>query len=50
MSEIPKDWRAVHGNTYPVKEELKALGGRFDRDTSVWWVREGRGILGSTEY
>lgn len=35
---IPKHWRAVGGNTYPLREELKALGGRWCRDTQMWWV------------
>lgn len=38
MSDIPKDWRAVRGDTYPVREELKALGCRWDRDTGLWWA------------
>lgn len=29
---------AIQGNTYPVKDALKALGGRWDPDTKVWKV------------
>lgn len=28
----------VSGNTYPVKDELKALGGRWDAKRKVWTV------------
>lgn len=29
---------AIIGNTYPVKEQLKALGGRWDADQRAWMV------------
>ena len=35
---IPRDWKPVRGNAYPVKEALKELGARWDRDTGLWWV------------
>ena len=35
---IPKDWKAVRGNTYVVREELKALDAQWDRETSFWYV------------
>lgn len=30
--------KPVTGNTYPVKEQIKALGGRWDGDNKVWMV------------
>ncbi len=33
---------AVSGNTYPVKDQLRALGGRWDGDARVWRVPESR--------
>jgi hypothetical protein len=29
---------AITGNTYPVKERIKALGGRWDGDQKAWMV------------
>ena len=29
---------AITGNTYPVKEQLKALGGRWDAARKAWMV------------
>ena len=29
---------AITGNTYPVKDQLKALGARWDADTKAWMV------------
>ena len=29
---------AITGNTYPVKDQLKALGGRWDGERKVWTV------------
>ena len=28
----------IHGNTYPIKEQLKALGGRWNANDKVWEV------------
>lgn len=47
---IPKDWKALRGSAYPVREELKQLGARWDRDTSLWWIspekhREAQALL-----
>lgn len=28
----------ISGNTYPVKDQLKALGGRWDTDRKAWMV------------
>jgi hypothetical protein len=42
MSSIPKDWKPVRGATYRIKEELKEMGARWDRDTSLWWVHPAR--------
>jgi hypothetical protein len=35
---IPRDWKPVRGNCYPVREELKEIGARWDRETGMWWV------------
>lgn len=35
---IPRDWKPVRGNAYPVREELKEIGARWDRATQLWWV------------
>lgn len=29
---------AISGNTYPVREKLKALGGKWDAGAQVWYV------------
>lgn len=29
---------AITGNTYPVKEQIKALGGRWNADCKAWMV------------
>lgn len=29
---------AITGNTYPVKEQIKALGGRWNAETKTWMV------------
>lgn len=29
---------AITGNTYPVKEQIKTLGGRWDADRKAWMV------------
>ena len=31
---------AITGNTYPVKDQLKALGGRWNADQKAWMVPE----------
>jgi len=31
---------AITGNTYPVKDQLKALGGRWDAARKAWMVPE----------
>lgn len=33
----------ITGNTYPVKEQIKALGGRWDREARGWYVPEAAG-------
>lgn len=33
---------SIYGNTYPVKEQLKALGARWDKDARVWMIDESR--------
>jgi hypothetical protein len=30
--------KAITGNTFPVKDKLKALGGKWDADNKVWKV------------
>ena len=30
--------KAITGNTYPVKDSLKAMGGRWDSTRKVWMV------------
>lgn len=30
--------KAVTGNTYPVKDKIKALGGQWDKDRKLWLV------------
>lgn len=34
----------VSGNTYPVKEQLKSLGARWNRDRKCWMVPADAGI------
>jgi hypothetical protein len=29
---------AIHGNTYPVKDELKAIGAKWDADQKCWTI------------
>jgi hypothetical protein len=36
MAPLPRI--AITGNTYPVKDQLKALGGRWDADRKAWMV------------
>ena len=31
---------AITGNTYPVKDQIKALGGRWNADQKAWMVPE----------
>lgn len=38
MARIP-----ITGNTYPVREELKALGGKWDAERKVWMVPQEKG-------
>lgn len=33
-----EDMVAVSGNTYPVKDKIKTLGGRWDADRKAWMV------------
>lgn len=28
----------IHGNTYPVREELKTIGARWDTELRVWMI------------
>lgn len=34
--------KAVTGNTYPVKDQIKALGGKWDADKKAWMVPDGK--------
>lgn len=50
---IPASWKALRGVTYPVREELLALGARWDRDTALWWIapekhREAQALIDET--
>lgn len=36
---------AITGNTYPVKEQLKALGGRWNADRKAWMVPADKATL-----
>ena len=38
MTTATVDRVAITGNTYPVKDHLKAIGGRWDPDRKVWMV------------
>lgn len=33
---------AISGNTYPVKDQLRALGGRWNPDAKAWMVPAGK--------
>src|SRR5208282_2050354 len=35
---VPQARKAIIGNTYPVKDQLKALGGRWSPDQHAWMV------------
>lgn len=28
----------VSGNTYPIKDQIKAFGGKWDAESKSWWV------------
>lgn len=34
--------KVVTGNTYPVKDQIKALGGKWDADKKAWMVPDGK--------
>lgn len=36
---------AITGNTYPVKEQIKALGGKWNADQKAWMVPESKAVL-----
>jgi hypothetical protein len=38
MEERTMSMVAIAGNTYPVKDQIKALGGRWNADAKVWMV------------
>lgn len=38
----------ITGNTYPVKEQLKALGGRWDPEARGWHVSEDKALEART--
>ena len=38
MSNIPADFVPLYGNTYPIKDQLKQLGARFDGDEKAWFL------------
>ncbi len=35
---------AVTGNTYPVKDQIKALGGRWNAEAKTWMVPDAKAI------
>ena len=38
----PEKWVIISGSTYPVKDQIRALGGRWDSGARCWRVPEGR--------
>jgi hypothetical protein len=34
----PMKRKDITGNTFPVKDQLKALGARWDAEKKVWWI------------
>jgi len=34
--------KALTGNTYPVKDQIKALGGKWDGDKKAWMIPDGK--------
>lgn len=32
----------LRGNTYPIKDQIKSLGGHWDPDSRAWWVGTGK--------
>lgn len=34
----PEPTVEIYGNTYPIREELKALGGKWDAERKCWLV------------
>lgn len=34
--------QAITGNTYPVKDQIKALGGKWDADAKCWMVPDAK--------
>jgi len=30
------------GNTYPIKDKIKAAGGHWDNDRKAWWIGVGK--------
>lgn len=36
--DLPTFAVLIQGETYRVKEDLKALGGRYDGDLKGWWI------------
>jgi hypothetical protein len=47
--------QAISGNTFPVKDQIRALGGRWNPDSKVWMVpdervAEARAIVSGAKY
>ena len=34
----PTTWAAIPGKTYPVKDQLRAIGARWDPDRRAWMI------------
>jgi len=39
---MEKNMIAISGNTYPVKDQIKALGGKWEPDRKCWMVPEAK--------
>lgn len=37
-STIPEDFVPIHGQTYPVKDKIKEMGGRWNAQEQCWYV------------
>ncbi len=42
---MPEEMVAITGNTFPVKDKLKELGGRWDPKFKVWMVPKSKKML-----
>lgn len=42
MSEPLQTLYRIEGNSYPVRDQLKALGARWDGKDKHWWIHQDR--------